>query len=194
MYVYWIHLDNMMLSTDGYVGVSNNPHKRFYQHQQNARLGKKDHLCNAINKYTDLCFTIISEGTKQECLEFEKFLRPACDIGWNITTGGGFPPAHKKHTEEAKSKISEALKTRIVSQKVINRCVQMNKEKRYLRELKQALCKPVKCIETGIIYKYGATEAYEITGINRKSITDVTNGKRKTAGGFRWEKLTYISN
>lgn len=32
--------------------------------------------------------------------------------------------------------------------------------------------------------------AMEITGINRNNISSVLHGKRKTAGGFKWELLT----
>ena len=33
-----------------------------------------------------------------------------------------------------------------------------------------------------------ATEAEQLTGINRKNISSVCNGKRKTAGGYIWRK------
>lgn len=47
-------------------------------------------------------------------------------------------------------------------------------------------CKPIKCLETNIIYK-SATEAQLKTNINRGNISEVCNNKRKTAGGFHWE-------
>lgn len=46
--------------------------------------------------------------------------------------------------------------------------------------------KPVRCIETGVVYKT-AKSASEETGALRSTISNVCNGKRKTAGGFHWE-------
>ena len=46
--------------------------------------------------------------------------------------------------------------------------------------------KPIRCIETGIIYP-STHEAGRQTGINQSHISHCCNGKRKTAGGFRWQ-------
>ena len=48
--------------------------------------------------------------------------------------------------------------------------------------------KPVRCIETGIIYKNARVAAKEI-GIDSSNIYYCLNGKRKTAGGFHWERV-----
>lgn len=48
-----------------------------------------------------------------------------------------------------------------------------------------ARSKQVECIESGIIYQ-STREAERITGINHCNISQVCNGKRKTAGGFHW--------
>ena len=48
--------------------------------------------------------------------------------------------------------------------------------------------KPVRCIETGIIYKNARVAAKEI-GIGDCNIYYCLNGKRKTAGGFHWERV-----
>ncbi len=45
--------------------------------------------------------------------------------------------------------------------------------------------KPVRCIETGVVYKTAKDASIE-TGALRSSISSVCNGKRKTAGGYRW--------
>jgi predicted transcriptional regulator len=67
----------------------------------------------------------------------------------------------KHHSEETKRKISEACKKNANTRK-----------------------KPVRCIETGIIYE-SITEAKEKTGIG--SVHSVCKGYRKTAGGYHWE-------
>ena len=51
-------------------------------------------------------------------------------------------------------------------------------------------CRPVKCIETGIIYD-STVQAGKSTGINRVYITNCCNNKRLSAGGYHWE---YIIN
>lgn len=48
--------------------------------------------------------------------------------------------------------------------------------------------KPIKCIETGIIYKNTLVASKEI-GISATSIYNCINGKSKTAGGFHWERV-----
>ena len=48
------------------------------------------------------------------------------------------------------------------------------------------LSKPVRCIETGIIYT-SAKEAERQTGIRNTSISNCCNGRCKTAGKYRWE-------
>ena len=48
--------------------------------------------------------------------------------------------------------------------------------------------KPVRCIETGIIYKNARVAAKEI-GICDTNIYYCLNGKRRTAGGFHWERV-----
>ena len=48
------------------------------------------------------------------------------------------------------------------------------------------MSKPVRCIETGIVY-CSQTEAAKETGINITCISQVCNGKYKTAGGYHWE-------
>lgn len=53
---------------------------------------------------------------------------------------------------------------------------------------KQAVIKPIICLETGEIYE-SAREAYRVTGINYGCISMVLNGKRKHAGGLTWRYL-----
>jgi hypothetical protein len=48
------------------------------------------------------------------------------------------------------------------------------------------LNKPVKCIETGVIY-YSLKEASRQTGIHNVNITICCNKKTKKAGGYSWE-------
>ena len=47
---------------------------------------------------------------------------------------------------------------------------------------------PVLCVETGEVYP-SIQEASRRTGIKYPSISNCINGKRKTAGGFHWQKF-----
>ena len=48
-------------------------------------------------------------------------------------------------------------------------------------------CKPVKCVETGVIYKSGK-EAAEKLGISASQIYAIFRGRCTTAGGYHWER------
>lgn len=48
---------------------------------------------------------------------------------------------------------------------------------------------PVLCLETGEIFP-STHEASRQTGVSRGNISSCLNGKRKTAGGFHWQKFT----
>ena len=51
------------------------------------------------------------------------------------------------------------------------------------------LCKAVKCIDTGRVWR-SAKDVEEETGIDSSSISKCCMGKRKTAGGFKWTFIT----
>ena len=52
--------------------------------------------------------------------------------------------------------------------------------------------KPVRCLETGIIYP-NAYEAERQLGIDRANISHCCNGRYKTAGGYHWEFVNQIA-
>lgn len=92
--VYWIreqsHTD---LMTQGYIGVSGNVTQRLASHR-NMEKGTNAHLRHAIKKYgwDNMVKSVLLMAGKDYCLELEKKLRPANNIGWNLTVGGGCPP------------------------------------------------------------------------------------------------------
>jgi predicted GIY-YIG superfamily endonuclease len=93
-YVYWIreqsHTDMM---TQGYIGVSGNVEQRFASHK-GMWSGTNNHLRNAIKKHgwDNLVKSVLLIAEKDYCLDIERKLRPAEQIGWNLTIGGGYPP------------------------------------------------------------------------------------------------------
>lgn len=97
--VYWIidkSCENIL--TDGYVGVSKDPDVRFKSHLRvNERIPK------------DAEMKIVFSGTRAECFEEEKRLRPAKNIGWNRAPGGvqGFKDGFV-HSEKTKAALKAA--------------------------------------------------------------------------------------
>lgn len=110
--VYWIrHKDHTDKNTEGYIGVSSNPARRWREHLRDANGGyhPNNYLSNALIKYADdLVWDIIFGGTLDQCYEFEKELRPEASIGWNLMAGGRIG----KITEEGKQRIRDAVRNR----------------------------------------------------------------------------------
>jgi group I intron endonuclease len=93
--VYWIRChDHTNITSQGYVGVSNNASKRFLDHKRSKQ---NPHLSYAIQKYgwDNLIKSEILVSTQEYCLDIERKLRPTNNIGWNIVMGGGLPPSTK---------------------------------------------------------------------------------------------------
>lgn len=120
MYVYWIRSqEHKDILTEGYVGITNTPSKRFSEHK-----GSKRKVGKAIRKHSIETCEVIFEGTEEECIAKEIELRPSDGIGWNTTKGGGLPPttfsktkghvkseaARKGWTEERRAKQSEFMR------------------------------------------------------------------------------------
>lgn len=76
--VYWIRNSECKdVKIDGYIGVSQNPERRFKQHlKKNERIPK------------DAWVEILFEGTRIECFALEEKLRPLKNTGWNRAVGG----------------------------------------------------------------------------------------------------------
>lgn len=91
-------------------------------------------------------------------------------------------------SEETKRKISVAQKGKHknLTNEGRKRISDVRKGKPCCQEALEITSKPILCIETNIIYK-SLQDAENNTGINRKNIGKVCNGKRKTAGGYHWQ-------
>lgn len=95
--------------TKGYVGISNNPERRW----QNEKWQGNTHLKSALKKYTDIVKYVVVQGTRDFCCWLEVCWRPIENIGWNIATGGSVPPSAKGRvmSAEHKEKIGRANST-----------------------------------------------------------------------------------
>lgn len=95
-YVYWIKNSSCVsIETDGYVGVSAYPFRRFKVHlKRNAKIPKDSQI------------EIIFSGERQACFELEEKLRPNKSIGWNNAVGGrqGFKKGFT-HSDDVREKL-----------------------------------------------------------------------------------------
>lgn len=96
--VYWIFDDTCTdMAKHGYIGVSHLPEKRFLHHKQKSRVPLNSSM------------KIIFEGSREDCFEYEKQMRPTKFIGWNNAVGGshgwriGF-----NHSDSTKQKMKNA--------------------------------------------------------------------------------------
>ena len=85
-YLYHIGLDDNL--SEGYIGISINPHKRFNSHKTSKK-GYK--VTEMINKHglTKDNMRILVVGSLPYIKTLERKLRPKMGIGWNHAVGGG---------------------------------------------------------------------------------------------------------
>jgi len=112
-FVYWIYRkSDTDLTSQGYIGISNNPASRFKSHKKKAaslKSSNKNHrLYNSLNKYDDFKFEVLLKSTREYCLEVEKLLRPLPNIGLNHAAGGKYTPGCKDVGLATREKLREA--------------------------------------------------------------------------------------
>ena len=95
-HLYWIApVNSTSPKTEGYIGISNNPKKRFRAHTTDtAEVGSKvirdyvaEHGINSVQHKT-----LDSFKTLEEARDAERTYRPEAYVGWNVKTGGGISP------------------------------------------------------------------------------------------------------
>lgn len=112
--VYWLHLpEHNDMYTQGYIGVSNNPTHRLWEHFNDVKTNShcNPYLSCVIKKYPNqLIQTILFEGEKDVCYNYEEELRPTKNIGWNLNKGGDCPPSNKgkKFSDEHRANITKS--------------------------------------------------------------------------------------
>ena len=89
--VYWYRLKSHVDPfTEGYIGVTTNPHKRHIEHIRNAAKGTVNHLYNAIRLYgvENIEREVLFTGSIKDAYLQEWLYRQSDEIGWNHATGG----------------------------------------------------------------------------------------------------------
>lgn len=138
--IYWIHRkENEDYLTEGYIGITDRTlEERLLDHKREA---PNKHFQNAINKYgwDNLIKEVIFEGSEEDCLLFENYLRAEECVGWNVAIGGGKPPGMygKQHKNETKIKQSESHKGVLKSeeQKLKSTLTKLNMSKDVFEQL-----------------------------------------------------------
>lgn len=114
--LYWIYSsDHCDPSLHGYIGISNQPHKRLRAHTTDTALVGSVKVREFIEQHglDNLHHQIILQNlTLDEAKEMERRYRPKPLIGWNIQKGGGHTPdcTGREHTSETKLKIGKSNK------------------------------------------------------------------------------------
>ncbi len=210
-----------------YVGSAWNLQYRI-EHDHIQSLERNNHPHNLLlqfgwNKHgkENFIWWLLEICSEDKTLEFEqKYLdmyRPFVDEfnGFNISHYAESGMKGRKHTQEARKKMSKAhkgkpsnMKGKHLSEESKKKLSNANKGKmpfnygkKYSSERKAAMSKITKllyeqgkigtdkkiiCKETGIIYD-SITKAALSLNINGTHISSVCSGKRKTCGGYHWE-------
>ena len=163
---------------------------------------KQEVMSNAINKYgwkniehKVLYENLTKEEAEQKEIELISYYKSnQRKYGYNIQNGGN---SNGMHSEETKRKMSKSHIGKNIGEnngmygkhpkgEFKKGNIPYNKGKKMPIEEIKKHCKPVLCVETGIVY-YSAREANNKTDISYKSISSVCNKKRKTTGGYHWK-------
>lgn len=160
------------------------------------------HFLAAVQKYgwDNIRHEIVAEGlTQKEAEQMEvdliaKYRATDRRYGYNADRGGS---TGAKHTPETRAKISAAVSgprhplygSKQSPEWVEKRMAKTRGHKvtpEHLEKLAQSRRVPVVCVDTGVRYT-SATDAGRQLNIANSKITAVCRGRRKTAGGLRWE-------
>lgn len=155
----------------------------------------------AIQKYgwDNFEHEILEQGdwTQEEANQKEKFYIQLYDStnpnkGYNIKSGGGndispnaLPAAikwMKEHPEFGLARATDMLKWQAEHPEEIYQMRLQNAKK-----ATEARKKPVRCIETGIIYESASEAARQVPNTHQSKICMVCRGQRNTCGGLHWE-------
>lgn len=113
-HIYWIHAPHHQDPyTEGYVGLSNQPNRRFKAHTTDtANVGSsqvakyiEEHGVNSV-----IHTSLATVNTLEDAQNLEYKYRPKPNTGWNIRKGGGSTPdcTGRTHSQETKDAISKS--------------------------------------------------------------------------------------
>lgn len=210
MSVYWLRCaDHTDMFSQGYVGITRHGRekRRFWEHKN---VGQNAHLRNALNKY-DVIQEVLLIADENYCKEIEQKLRPFENIGWNIVTGGGFPPNFKGKKRSSEF-VSKARLRKDSNETRLKKSLAAVGNKRGLGKTKseaerQATSERMKgtkrCLgkQNGLKYRYVGTniktgetitlvggKPVEDAGFHFGHVSQCANGSQKSHKGYTWVK------
>ena len=171
-----------------YIGQSKDIHKRWTNHKWylNKNIHDNEYLQRAWNKYgeANFVFSVVEECSidkldEREIYYIGHFNTHKRDCGYNLRGGGGRladmtpevkeklsgknnPMYGKRHTEEAREKMSNARKSSYGG-------------KNHPR------CRAIYCPELNMVF-WGAKEAQDLFGVNKENICSCCRGRLKFTG------------
>lgn len=159
---------------------------------------------NAIEKYgwNNFDHIILEQGemtydvaNQKEQYYINKYNSINPKFGYNIVAGGsnGISPNAepaaiqwmKDHSEFGLARAQDMLKWQKEHPEEALKMRQANQKK-----MVEARKRPVRCIETNIIYESATEAARQTPKTSQSKICMVCRGQRKTCGGFHWEYVT----
>lgn len=182
-----IYLHRNKINGMCYVGLTNQTTAQRWGHDGGGYKGQKFYEAIEEFGWENFEHTILEDNIKtivDADIAERKWIAyyNSYENGYNQNPGGG---GSYYFSQETRQKMSESSKKRW----------QDPNYRKFMSEMhSKANSKPVKCIDTGIIYesaKEAAIATGDPSGNQGKSIGQVCNGKREFANGFRWEWVDY---
>lgn len=204
-YIVYMHVNK--INQKKYIGITKNlPEERWV----NGNGYKRQAFYNAIQKYgwDNFDHVILFDNlTQSEACEKEKemifyYQSNNKSFGYNVSPGGenghndlwNDPEYRIVQTRERKDrwndvqfreKHAQSMKVAMENDSYKQKQSIKTKERWDNGEFSDIFCKPVMCLETGIIYK-SVKEASDKTDIHRTDIGKCCNKEQKTAQGYHW--------
>ena len=188
-YCVYVHHNN--INGKRYVGITNNPKKRWYGNGKDYADCK--HFASAIKKYGWNNFThylledglTLEQASALEQMYIARYKTQDREYGYNILAGGQNRPSMlgKHHSEETKRKMSASQKgrTQTAEWRANHSAFMMG----LLVGERNGKSTPVECITTGEVFAT-QREAAKATGCEQSKISLCCNGKRNHTHGLKW--------
>lgn len=189
---YCIYCHTNTINGKKYIGQTcQDVHKRW---QNGFGYREEQYIRKAIDKYGWDNFThdILEENLSQdEANERERFYIQLyktynSQFGYNLTYGGN----NGQPNDKTRKILSEKAKTRVgeLNSRYGKHCSEEHKRKLREANIQSAMLNPIKCVESGIIYR-NAADASRKLGIDKTGILKCSNGKQNQTHGLHFEKV-----
>ena len=177
-----------------YVGITQQNLERRWQNGYGYKNNK--YFWRAIQKYgweDGFEHIVFAENLTQERAEYMEIMLISLydtinpHYGYNISIGGGLSHLGIKHSEETRKKISISRTGKMTGEN--HPLYGKHPSAATIEKMREAGNKPVVQLDkdNNFINEFASRlVASQTTGIDNGHIGDCCNGKRKTAGGYRW--------